>query len=99
MGTEHIGFIKYFKRHRFGSEPPVMSILSLLPPKDRCEILEEIRAFDPNNIHVFDKLSMAYMKSGRMEQGLQLLIQPGLCSRVRCEGRNHNGSADFTEKE
>lgn len=75
MGTEHTGFIKYFKRRRFGSEPPVMSILSLLPPKDRCEILEEIRAFDSNNIHVFDKLSMAYMKSGRFDQGLQLLLQ------------------------
>ncbi len=52
-----------------------MSVLSLLPPKDRCEILEEVRAFDPNNIHVFDKLSMAYMKSSRLEQGMDLILQ------------------------
>ncbi|QQR86536.1 MAG: hypothetical protein IPJ76_18450 [Flavobacteriales bacterium] len=75
MGAEHLGFIGYFKQRRFGSEPPVMSLLSLLPPKDRCEILEDVRAYDPANINVFDKLSMAYMKSNRMELGLNLIAQ------------------------
>lgn len=109
MGAEHVGFSDYFRQRRFGSEPPVMSLLSLLPPKDRCEILEDARANDPANINIFDKLSMAYMKSNRMELGLNLIAQGvasgnlsyenGVILRQKLESMqaNHRGNFGSTQ--
>lgn len=86
-----------------------MSLLSLLPPKDRCEILEDIRAYDPANINIFDKLSMAYMKSNKVELGLNLIAQGvagghlsfdnGQILRQKLESMqaNHRGSFGSTQ--
>jgi len=66
--------ISYFKSNKFGSEPPVMTILSNLPPKDRCMILEETLKDDPNNFRVYDKLSMAYMKDTKLSAAMNCLL-------------------------
>lgn len=64
--SKYASLVNYFKENTFGSEPPVMTILSNLPPKDRCAILEEVLKTDPTNINVYDKLSMAYLKSNNL---------------------------------
>lgn len=62
----------YFLKHPFGTEPPVMTLLSTLPPQDRCIILEYLRKTQPN-IHVYDKLAMAYLKNGKEDKGREIL--------------------------
>lgn len=65
--------IEYFKKHRFGSEAPVLTLLSALPPKSRVKIIEEIRKNDEFNEWTIDKLSMAYLKSGDIEKSKEFL--------------------------
>jgi hypothetical protein len=72
-GSSHPAFVDYFKSKPFGSEPPVMTILSNLPPKDRCGILSEILKSDPTNVNIYDKLSMAYLKNNDMSAALHCL--------------------------
>lgn len=64
LDPKYDAIIEYFQRHRFGSQPPVMSILSRLPIKDRCEILSHLHSLDPSNVYIYDKITMAYAKSG-----------------------------------
>lgn len=61
--------IEYFKDKPFGTEPPVMSFFSYLPPLDRVIILKEIFEFQ-KNISVIDKLSMAYLKNGDYDKAI-----------------------------
>ena len=61
----HLLFALYFQKHRLGTEPPVMFFLSTLPPADRVNILEQVVADDRMNLDAYDKLAMAYLKSGR----------------------------------
>ena len=35
-------FVQYFNKKKIGSEMPVLTILSYLPPRDRCAILEYV---------------------------------------------------------
>ena len=65
IGSRYDAIIGHFVRHPFGLYPPDMTVLSLLPPEDRCLILE--RLFNLCSGHVLDlvdKLSMAYLKAG-----------------------------------
>ncbi len=55
---------------------PVLTLLSTLPPRDRCSILEVIRAKDPSNVEVYNKL-MAYLKNGQESRAREIL-QEGL---------------------
>lgn len=69
--------LAYFDRHPLGSEMPVLTLLSTLPPHDRCIILEVIRTKDSANVEVYNKLSMAYLKSGK-ESKAYAVLQEGL---------------------
>ncbi len=65
IGRRYDDIIAHFRRHPFGSIPPNMTVLSILPPVDRCLILERLFAGgygDPTAL--VDKLSMAYLKAG-----------------------------------
>lgn len=74
---KYADILAYFERHPLGSEMPVLTLLSTLPPRDRCSILEVIRAKDPSNVEVYNKLSMAYLKNGQESKARELL-QEGL---------------------
>lgn len=56
--------ISYFKRNPIGSQMPILTMLSSLPPRCRIYILEELFKDGQDNILVIDKLSMAYLKGG-----------------------------------
>lgn len=65
IGSRYDAIIEYFIRHPFGTHPPDMTVLSLLPPEDRCLILERLfRLRSGNILDLVDKLSMAYLKAG-----------------------------------
>jgi len=65
--------LMYFDKFSFGSQLPVLSILSSLPPFDRCEIIKQIIGKGSNNIEAYSKLSMAYLKDGNREEAFNLL--------------------------
>jgi len=75
-GGKYAAILAYFDRHPLGSEMPVLTLLSTLPPRDRCSILEVILAKDPSNVEVYNKLSMAYMKNGE-ESKAHAILQTG----------------------
>lgn len=52
---------------------PVLSILSSLPPVDRCEIIKKIIGKESKNLEAYSKLSMAYLKDGKREEAFNLL--------------------------
>lgn len=63
----------YFNKYSFGSQLPVLSILSSLPPVDRCVIIEQILVKDKSNIEAYSKLSLAYLKKGDKKKAYDLL--------------------------
>ena len=65
--------IEYFKRHTFGTEAPVLTLLSALPPRSRVKIIEEVRKDDEFNEWTIDKLSMAYLKNGDIVKSKEFL--------------------------
>ena len=71
--TNHSAVVDYFQVNRLGSQPPVMTILSNLPSKDRCVILAEVLKSDPTNPTVYEKLSMAYLKNNNLSSALSCL--------------------------
>ena len=65
IGSRYDAIIEHFIRRPFGTHPPDMTVLSLLPPEDRCIILERLfRRHSGNILDLVDKLSMAYLKAG-----------------------------------
>lgn len=65
IGPRHDAIVGYFVRRPLGTNPPDMTVLSLLPPEDRCLILERLFRLRAGNVlDLVDKLSMAYMKAG-----------------------------------
>ena len=65
--------IEYFYNHPVGTEPPVLTMLSSLPPCKRIYILERVSQKDQGNIMLIDKLTMAYLKNGEKENAMQYL--------------------------
>ncbi|MEK4529875.1 hypothetical protein NST38_31200 [Paenibacillus sp. FSL H8-0104] len=65
--------VVYFKKNKIGTELPLLTLLSSLPPIKRVYILEKVRQHDKNNLWIIDKLSMAYLKSGNYEKSLNFL--------------------------
>ena len=65
--------VVYFKKNKVGTEPPVLTLLSSLPPVKRVYILEEVWQYDKDNLLIIDKLSMAYLKSGEYQRSLKFL--------------------------
>ena len=65
IGPRHDAIVGYFVRRPLGTNPPDMTVLSLLPPEDRCLILERLFRLRAGNVlDLVDKLSMAYLKAG-----------------------------------
>ena len=65
IGSRYDAIIEHFARHPFGTHPPDMTVLSILPPEDRCLILERLfQRHSGNILDLVDKLSMAYLKAG-----------------------------------
>ena len=65
IGSRYDAIIEHFIRRPFGTHPPDMTVLSLLPPEDRCIILERLfQRHSGNILDLVDKLSMAYLKAG-----------------------------------
>ena len=73
MAKRYVTIVNYFRLRRFGSEPPVLAILSFLPLRDRCLILTEVLRGDPYNVTLHKKLSMAILKTGKLEDALEFL--------------------------
>lgn len=65
VGSRYDEISDYFKDHSLGKIPEDLTVLSLLPPIDRCLILERvIRSCKCDFTVCIDKLSMAYYKAG-----------------------------------
>lgn len=78
IGQRYDDILSYFRRHPFGSIPGDMTVLSVLPPVDRCLILERVFSRGDGYITaIVDKLSMAYMKAGWLSLGRLFLIECG----------------------
>lgn len=65
--------IEYFKTYPAGSQAPVLTLLSALPPRNRIYIWEKILENGQNDLWVTDKLSMAYLKNGQYEKSISFL--------------------------
>lgn len=65
--------IKYFNDNKFGSEPELMTLLSILPPSRRVYILNGIFNNDGENLNIIDKLSMAYLKNNEKNKSIYFL--------------------------
>ncbi len=52
---------------------PVLTVLSYLPPSDRVIILEHLLNQDSTNLEIYNKLSLAYLKSGNYQKAISLL--------------------------
>ena len=66
-------FVKYFlePEHKFGSEN-IFTIFSMLPLKHRIYILENVSKHY-TNLHIVDRLSLAYAKSGEENKAIDFL--------------------------
>lgn len=74
IGTRYNDIVSHFKQHPFGTVMPDLTILSLLPPVDRCLILERVAGECRVDAIVWiDKLSMAYLKAGWRDIAMQFL--------------------------
>ena len=73
MKKDYSNFTTYFIRRGFGTEMPVLTLFSYLPPNDRVEILRNLLTIDPTNVEIFNKLSMALLKSGKFSEAIRLL--------------------------
>lgn len=64
LTKHHSVIVNFFKGHKFGAHPPLMTYFSTLHPKDRCTILEIIfnLKFYHNYDIIIDKLMLAYCK-------------------------------------
>lgn len=68
-----IVLVKYFRNYPIGSQPPIMTLLSSLPPQNRVYILEKVWHYGQKDGNVIDKLSMAYLKNGDYNKSLTFL--------------------------
>lgn len=65
--------VEYFKTYPAGSQTPVLTLLSALPPRNRIYIWEKVLENGQNNLDVTDKLSMAYLKNREYEKSIAFL--------------------------
>lgn len=64
LNGRHNAICDYFKNNSFGRDPSDLTVLSLLPPVDRCFIIERVMEFGSCDfLTCIDKLSMAYYKA------------------------------------
>lgn len=69
----HQQIINYFLRNGFGTEMPILTHFSILHISDRIFIIENLIENGLENIHIYDKLSIAYAKNGDTEKSLEVL--------------------------
>ena len=87
IGTRYDDIVSHFRQYPFGSVMPDLTVLSLLPPVDRCLILERVAEVCSVNVIVWiDKLSMAYLKAGWRDIAMQFL---DACHSRRIIGSDH----------
>lgn len=66
-------FVSYFNKYRFGSNPRVISVFSILPPIIRYIALKELYKNDCDNISIIDKYSLSILKAFDIEQAIDWL--------------------------
>lgn len=71
--SKYNDIISYFLKYGFGTVPQTMYYLSILYPSDRVYILLKLLENNLENINLYDKLSMALVKSGNKQFGLAIL--------------------------
>ena len=69
FSDRHISITNHFIKHGFGSNMPILTHFSILKPIDRCIILEKLFEKKVRNIHLYDKMVLAYVKIGRPDLG------------------------------
>lgn len=80
LNGRHNAICDYFKGNTFGRDPSVLTVLSLLPPVDRCLIIERVMEFGKCDfLACIDKLSMAYYKAGMNEIAFELVERCETC--------------------
>lgn len=70
---EYNQILDYFLENHFGTELPVLAILSALPQKESINIIEAILEYDFYNTAAYWKLSMAYLRNGDKQKAMNLL--------------------------
>lgn len=55
--------VRYFQKKPYGTEPPVVTIFQVLPPKDKCAILSELLKRDRHNAALYSALSLAHLQN------------------------------------
>lgn len=78
IGTRYDQIVELFRQRPFGEEAYLedLSTLSILPPVDRCIIIEKvIQCRYGNPIAWADKLSMAYVKAGWENLAQELVLK------------------------
>lgn len=70
---KHIPIVDYFLKYNFGTNLPVLTYLSTLSPFDRCIILEKLFEEGFRNIHLLDKMVLAYVKVGRVNYAKEVI--------------------------
>lgn len=84
VGTRYDAISDYFKDRKFGNEPENLTLLSLLPPVDRCLIIERVMECGRCDFMTcIDKLSMAYYKAGFKEVAFEFLEKCNGCGWLR----------------
>ena len=80
VGKRYDEICAYFSDNPFGSNPSDLTILSLLPPIDRCLIIERIlKLNNSDRLTCIDKLSMAYLKAGLRDVAFEFIKQCDKC--------------------
>ena len=80
VGKRYDEICAYFRDNPFGSSSLDLTILSLLPPIDRCLIIERVMKFDnSDSLTCIDKLSMAYLKAGWRDLAFEFIKQCDKC--------------------
>lgn len=100
MKKDYSKFTDYFKRNGFNTIPYLLKILSYLPPADRIEILESLIEFFPNNVNLYDKLSMATLKNGNYDKAIKIIEEAYRRNNLNRDYYNQlKGKIDFLHKE
>ena len=73
--NSHTLFNLYFQRHQFGTQLSVLTFFSCLPPHDRVTVLQDVLKADNKNERIYEKLSMAVLKTGQKQEANQLIEQ------------------------
>ena len=68
-------YYDFFKKHEFGSNGKILTAFSLLPPSFRFRVLREMLFSDLCNIHVVNKIRLAFAKSFDLDVALDRVRQ------------------------